>query len=125
MNLLEQINRIERIDNLVRLKATGPPKQLAKKLGISKSTLYNIIGLIRDQGVEIYFCSHRQSFCYRREVYFYFGFSSKRINPREIKGGKQKNIRNPLLSPKILDWEKLLLCGNVVLQGLSQNPASL
>jgi len=34
------IDRIKRIDKLIAQKATGNAKQLAQKLGISESTLY-------------------------------------------------------------------------------------
>lgn len=79
MNLLHQIKRIERIDQLIRMKATGSPKELAKRLEISRSTLYNILDFMKTQGVEIYYCAERQSFCYKKDVYFCFGFSVEKV----------------------------------------------
>ena len=88
MNLLQKIRQIERVDQLIRLKATGTPKDFAKRLNVSKSTLYNILEFIKNQGVEIYYCPNRQSFCYKTDVYFCFGFSVEKVNLRQVKGGK-------------------------------------
>ena len=35
MNLLTQIRRLERLDQLIRMKATGTPKELAKRMQVS------------------------------------------------------------------------------------------
>lgn len=109
MNLLHQIQRIERLDQLIRLKATGTPKELAKRLKVSRSTLYNILEFIKMQGVEVYYCSNRQSFCYKTEVYFCFGFSVEKVKLRQIQGGKGNNFWNFLRSPEFLDYEDLHL----------------
>jgi len=88
MNLMNQIRRIERLDQLIRLKSTGTPKELAQRLGISKKTLYNTLNFMKNEGAKIYFCTSRQSFCYEREVYFYFGFSFEKVRLKQIRGGK-------------------------------------
>ena len=49
MNLIEQIHRIERLDQLIRLKATGSPAELADKLAISNRQLFNLISLLRNE----------------------------------------------------------------------------
>ncbi len=94
MNLLKQINRIERIDQLIRMKATGTPKELAKRLSISRSTLYNILDFIKNQGVQIRYCPEKQSFYYVQDVHFYFGFSFDKVQLRGIVGGEQKIFLN-------------------------------
>ena len=45
--------RFERIDQLIRLKATGKPSELAERLEISESTLYEFIGLMKELGAPI------------------------------------------------------------------------
>ena len=49
MNLIEQIHRIERLDQLIRLKATGSPAELAAKLAISNRQLFNLLSLLRNE----------------------------------------------------------------------------
>jgi len=60
MNFLTQIRRLERLDQLIRMKATGTPKELAKRMQVSRSTLYNILEFIKMQGVEIYYSPERR-----------------------------------------------------------------
>ncbi len=44
MALNDVLEKIKRIDQLIRMQATGNPDQFAQKLGIAKSTLYSYIG---------------------------------------------------------------------------------
>ena len=55
MNIDKYFERIERIDRLIRLKATGSPKEFAKKLGISESSLYEYLRYLKDKGGPIEF----------------------------------------------------------------------
>ena len=109
MNLLHQIKRLERLDQLIRMKATGTPKELAKRFNISRSTLYNILEFIKMQGVEIYYSTERQSFCYKTEVYFCFGFSVEKVKLRQVQGGKGNHFWRFLERPEFLDCENLSL----------------
>ena len=43
MALNQKVDQLKRLDTLIRLKNTGNPKQLAQKLGISESTLYDLL----------------------------------------------------------------------------------
>ena len=62
--MIKYVNRLERIDALVFMKATGTPEQFADKLGIRRSTLYQTLQEIRFMGVDIRYCCHRQSYYY-------------------------------------------------------------
>jgi len=68
------INRLERLDYLIRVKATGTPGELACKLGISRSTLYEYINLLKDRGASITFCRKRSCFYYEEDGSFRFRF---------------------------------------------------
>ncbi len=48
MKFSEQLNRFLRLDQLIRLKATGTPKELAKKIGVSESALYEYINEMKE-----------------------------------------------------------------------------
>ena len=43
MNLLQNVQRIERLHTLILQKKTGTPKELANLLGISRASLYILI----------------------------------------------------------------------------------
>jgi hypothetical protein len=67
MCMIKYVNRLERIDALVFMKATGTPEQFAGKLGIRRSTLYQTLQEIRFLGVEIKYCCHRRSYYYAND----------------------------------------------------------
>jgi len=85
MSLIEQLKQIERIDNLVRKKATGTPKELSNRINVSERQVYNIINLMKDMGAPIFFCTYNRSYCYKKDVIFKFGFLTESRN--KIRGG--------------------------------------
>ena len=53
MSLKKYIDRFKRIDQLIRLKATGTPKELAEKLHISEALLYLTLSEMKELGAPI------------------------------------------------------------------------
>jgi predicted DNA-binding transcriptional regulator YafY len=76
MKFIEQLQRLERLDQLIRLKATGNAASLARRMGCSRRTIYHLLDILKALGAEIAYCNHRQSFYYTNEVYFDFTFVS-------------------------------------------------
>lgn len=66
--ITKTLHRIERIHQLVKMEATGSPKELACKLEISESHLYNILSLMRQYDAPVYFNRSKNSYCYKKEV---------------------------------------------------------
>lgn len=58
------ISNIQRLDQLIRIKATGSPSNLAMKLEVSERCIYNYINLMKDLGAPIKFCRYRKSYYY-------------------------------------------------------------
>jgi len=86
MSLLKYIERLKRMDDLIRRKATGCAEEFAKKLGISKSQLYGELKEMKELGAPIEYCPTRKSYIYNSEVRLLFTFQQKDFN--EIKGGQ-------------------------------------
>jgi len=82
--LLQQIELIERIDQLIRLKATGTPKCLAEKLDISEASLYRLIDTVKEMGAPVEFNIRYQSYIYANDVNFICGFFLKELSYREV-----------------------------------------
>jgi hypothetical protein len=74
--MVKQAQRINRLHNLVRLKATGSPKDCAEKLKISVRQFYRLIDLMKELGAPIYFDLYANSYTYEHEVKWSFGFES-------------------------------------------------
>lgn len=85
MTFIEKLYLIERIDQLIRLKATGSTQDLAIRLNLSRSTTYEIIEVMKSMGADIIYCKDRKSYCYTKEFELAIGFVEK----KSIKGGKK------------------------------------
>ncbi len=100
MNIDKYFERIERIDRLIRLKATGSPKEFAKKLGISESSLYEYLRYLKDKGGPIEFDKEDNTYFYRHQTKFILKYSNiNKEQMEEIKGGRNifiKKVPTPL-----------------------------
>jgi predicted DNA-binding transcriptional regulator YafY len=86
MNILQkQIELIERIDQLIRLKATGSPKELAEKLKISESTVYRTIETKKELGAPVIYDINCQSYKYTSRVKFHCGYLNRELKEEESK----------------------------------------
>ena len=70
--LHEQLVHLDRLHNLIRLKATGTPRMLAKKMEVSRRTVFNLIKILRNFGAEIAYCRERETYYYETDIKFRF-----------------------------------------------------
>lgn len=89
MKFIEQIQTLERLDQLIRLKATGTPNELASRLNVSERTAYNLIEALRDLGVVISYCKQKKSYYYESRVTIQF-LKVQIENTKNIQGGENK-----------------------------------
>jgi len=91
MTFLEKLETIDRLDQLIRMKATGSPQALSKKLGVTRKTIYNLINLMKAMNAPVEYCISSQSFYYAFDCELMIGF----VNKTKIKGGANiKNCKN-------------------------------
>ncbi len=72
--IIKQVEIIERIDQLIRLEATGTVVELATRLNISKTKLYRTIRLMKSLHAPIVYDFTLESYVYAKSVRFKFGF---------------------------------------------------
>ena len=65
MTLHKLVDRTLRADQLIRMKATGTPKEFAKKLGVSERSLYIFLEELK------YDLDCPIAYCYRSRSYYY------------------------------------------------------
>lgn len=85
------VNRFSYLDSLVRKRATGSPKELAKRLGITERAWYKIRDeLVNDLNVPLAYDSHRQTYYYAQEGQLIFQFQRRLDTNRmeELEGGR-------------------------------------
>ena len=97
--LKDQIKLIERLDQLIRLKATGTPKDLAKKLNLSRRQVYRIVEEMKNMGFPIAYSRSRKTFYYEMKVRFTF----------EVCAMEEKEIKTTAGGKKITDFLKIFL----------------
>ncbi len=80
MRRLVDLVRLSRLDRLIRMKATGSPEQLAEKLGLSRSTLFEDISFLKEEmGAPISYDRHRPSYFYEYIPKFNLGFEQDKL----------------------------------------------
>jgi predicted DNA-binding transcriptional regulator YafY len=68
------LERFQRIDDLIYRKSTGTPQQLADRLELSESTLYEYLSVMRSLGAPIAYSRERQSYYYKSDGHFIIDF---------------------------------------------------
>lgn len=67
MTFLEKLNTMKRLDQLIRLNATGNPSILSNKLGVSRRSVFDLINLMKAMNAPIDYCNYSQSYFYKYE----------------------------------------------------------
>ncbi len=101
MKLEYYLQKLEAIDQKIRLKATGGPEVFAQSLSMSKASLYRYIDFLKDYGAPIYFDVRSKSFCYEHDINIQFSFKVEVLNQhdsRQIGGGTALNWQSNIFS---------------------------
>jgi predicted DNA-binding transcriptional regulator YafY len=69
------IERFKRIDEIISGKSSGTPAQLAARLDISESTLYEFIAVMRELGAPIQYDKIKQRYYYEEDGSFNISFT--------------------------------------------------
>jgi hypothetical protein len=71
--------KLDRLDRLIRRHATGSPAQLAERLGMSRSSLFEFISFLRDEmQAPVQYSKNLNSYVYEYVPRFYLGFEKER-----------------------------------------------
>jgi len=87
MKALDQLERIKRMNELIKAERTGTPPEFASLLGISESHLYRTIEELKILGLPICYSRIRKTYFFEREIEVILNYSLKIID-----GEKMKNI---------------------------------
>ena len=64
MPINKYLSRLHQLDSLIQRRATGTPKELAHKMGLSVSLVYRYINVLRDFGAPVRWCAYTGSYVY-------------------------------------------------------------
>jgi hypothetical protein len=79
MNLIKNINSVEKLHSLILHEKTGNPKQLAESLGINRATLYVLIDELNSLNMPISYSRKYETFYYVQEVRLIQSFKKELI----------------------------------------------
>ena len=65
MKVFEYLERISMMHKLVSRQKTGTPEEFARQLGVSRSSLYELIDELRSRGAPIVYSKSAKTFLYR------------------------------------------------------------
>jgi hypothetical protein len=85
MSILKYIDRLKRMDDLIRRRATGTAQEFAEKLHISPSQLFQDLKEMRALGAPIDYCQKRKSYFYEKEGKLVLDFAAE---GQSLKGGQ-------------------------------------
>lgn len=83
MKAIEQLERLQRMNELIKGENTGTPDEFSRKLGISRRQLYAEIEYLKDLGVDIGYSRHRRTFNFNNGHEIKISFQVKVI-PKEV-----------------------------------------
>jgi hypothetical protein len=114
MALNNYLNRIERIDALIRQKRTGTPKELAEKLNISERWLYHFLEELKSElNCPIKYDRMRRSYIYEKRGRIIVGFENITLEEKSrVNGGFVKKKTNCIYlfsDQYLISTEKLLI----------------
>lgn len=69
IELFDNLFLLQRIDGLIRRRATGTPKALASRLGISECSVYRLLDDLKSQGFPITYDKSAQTYYYTNTVH--------------------------------------------------------
>ncbi|MEI8273370.1 MAG: hypothetical protein WCG08_12175 [Paludibacter sp.] len=102
MNLIRNINRVEKLHSLILQEKTGNPKQLAEQLGICRATLYILIEELNALNMPVAYSRKYETFYYEKDVKLTLAFKVEVITDknelRKINGGNSNFFLPSILS---------------------------
>jgi hypothetical protein len=112
MKRLIDLVKLDRMDRLIRRHATGSPQQLAKRLEMSRSNLFELIAFLRDRmGAPIVYSKSCDSYVYEYVPNFYLGFDKERLSSAELNGayGGGSNDEIRITNTNNMDSDEVIL----------------
>ncbi|MCC6460449.1 MAG: hypothetical protein IT260_08265 [Saprospiraceae bacterium] len=99
MNLFSDLFLLERVDHLIRTRATGKPTQFASRLETCERNVYRLIGRLRDMGFPIEYDKQSDTYFYKEPVRLRFDIVVGDEKLLLIRGGEKNfnfNDRLPI-----------------------------
>ncbi len=85
MYKIKQLQRLEQIHYLIENQKTGSPKHLAEKMGVCRSTIYELIDYLKSLDAPVKYSRIKESYYYCKPFNLEINVSIKVLNNNETK----------------------------------------
>jgi len=85
MKTLKQIERLRKVNKLIKQQNTGNPAEFASRLHVSERELYRLIEYLKEMDATISFSRHSNTYFYKEDFDLLVNISVKVIVEEEIK----------------------------------------
>jgi biotin operon repressor len=104
MKVFEYLDRISKMHKLVLRQRTGSPEEFARQLGVSRTSLYELLDELKSRGVPIAYSKSAKTFFYRQPYEITITCSLRPLSLAE----KSEYNGGAIIFPKILFFRTLL-----------------
>lgn len=107
MKVFEYLDRISRMHRMLTRQATGTPSEFADFLGVSRTTLYEMIDELRSRGVPIQYSKSQRTFYYKEPYEISISCTLRPLRHSEeiiINGGIISNQRSFFPDANEITW---------------------
>ena len=101
MKMIYQLERIKKINRIIKSANTGSPKEFADELGISESHFYRYIEELQEMGIPILYSRARKTYYYENNSELSLTYSLKIISEQ----GAKEIIAGSEIIPLLLFYE--------------------
>lgn len=103
MKVFEYLDRINLMNKLVLRQKTGSPEEFARQLGVSRTSLYELIDELRSRGAPIAYSKSARTFFYRQPYDIAISCSLRPLTYNEEK----ESTGGIIFFPKVLFFRTL------------------
>ena len=121
MNFIRQVERYQKLNKLIYQQSTGTPSELAERLNLKRSQLYEVIDLLKIQGAPIKYSRKLRTFYYSNEYNLEISLKVNVLSGNEVKriyGGKVKIFINKFILSDETGRDKFNLPMHTVTYGI-------
>lgn len=86
MKLLEQIDRINRLHEMIKYRRTGTPRELAQRLNLSTSMIYKLMDELKLREAPIVYSRQLGTYYYSRSFQMKITIDFKTISEGDLAG---------------------------------------
>ena len=100
MNFIKQVERFQKLNKLISQQNTGTPSELAERLNLKRSQLYEVLDLLKIQGAPIKYSRKLKTFYYADDFNLEIDLKVKVLSGNEVRriyGGKINTFYNKLI----------------------------